>query len=88
MEKNKGFSTTLCGDLDYEGMIIDVCFDDQIIAMVNYEKGVDNIEVEILSHNEEEQRWLYSLDDFIAILGEAKKLAIKCAKEDDLRDIP
>ena len=38
---NKGFCTKIFGDVDLEGMVIFVCHDDQIIAEINYEKGID-----------------------------------------------
>ncbi len=43
---NKGFCTKILGDLDFEGMVILVCYDDQIVAEINYEKGIDYMEIE------------------------------------------
>ena len=83
---NKEFRTELCSDLDFEGMVVDVCFDAQRIAMVNYDKGIDNIEIEILSRKEAPPRLFFSLDGFFNILEEARAIAIRCAKEDELRN--
>ena len=80
MVTNKGFFLKLCSDLDFEGMIVDICFDDQRIASVNYDKGIDNIEVAMLT--QESSRHVFNLSDFVNILEKAKNLAIKCAKED------
>lgn len=82
---NKGFCTKILGDVDLEGMIILICHDDQVIAEINYEKGIDNMEIEIVSSPSQEGflKRIFSLDGFFKILEEAKQLAIKCAKEDE-----
>ncbi len=77
---NKNFSIELCGDLDFEGMVVDVTYNKETIASINYEKGIDNIEIEIPSKPE---KCVFPLTDFFLILEKAKKLAIKCAKEDE-----
>ncbi len=82
---NKGFCTKILGDIDLEGMVILVYYDDQVIAEINYEKGIDNMEIEVLSSQEGFSKRIFSLDGFFKILEEAKQLAIKCAKEDEKR---
>ena len=77
---NKKLSIELCGDLDFEGMVIDVTYNKETIASINYEKGIDNMEIEIPPKPE---NFVFPLDDFLLILEKAKKLAIKCAKEDE-----
>jgi hypothetical protein len=49
----KKFLIETCSDLNYEGMVIDISFDSQRIAMINYDKGIDNMEIEILSSEDE-----------------------------------
>jgi|GEM_PF-1102133 len=83
MVKNKGFCTKICSDVDLEGMVILISYDDQLVAEITYEKGIDNMEIEITSSKEGSPRRLFSLNAFFQILEEAKKLAIKCAKEDE-----
>ncbi|MEM8629581.1 MAG: hypothetical protein AAGF04_05925 [Chlamydiota bacterium] len=78
---NKGFCRKILGDIDLEGMAILVCYDDQVIAEINYEKDIDNMEIEIVSSQERFPKRIFSLDGFFKILEEAKQLAIKCAKE-------
>jgi len=82
---SNGFCTKILGDIDLEGMVILVCHDDQVIAEINYEKGIDNMEIEIVSSQEGFPKQIFSLDGFFKILEEAKQLAIKCAKEDEIR---
>jgi len=45
---SKGLCTKILGDVDLEGMVILICHDDQVIAEINYEKGIDNMEIEIV----------------------------------------
>ena len=85
MRKSSGFHTQLCSDLNFEGMIIDVCFDDQLIAQVNYEKGIDQIEVQFFPGNT--STLAFKISDFIEILEKAKNIAIRCAKEDNEKKI-
>jgi hypothetical protein len=85
MVANKGFCLKLCSDLDFEGMVVDICFDDQPIASVNYDKGIDSIEIEIVAAPVGLVKKIFPLDDFISILESSKKLAVQCAKEDEER---
>jgi hypothetical protein len=80
------FSIEICSDLDYKGMVVDISYDMQNIASINYDKGIDNIEIEVLPNKGDGSRFIIPLDDFFNILEKAKKLAIKCAKEDELRN--
>jgi len=77
---NKKFSIEMCGDLDFEGMAIDITYNKETIASINYDKGIDNIEIEIPPKSE---KFVFFLDDFFLVLEKAKKLAIKCAREDE-----
>ncbi|VHO05195.1 hypothetical protein [Candidatus Rhabdochlamydia sp. T3358] len=54
-------------------MIVEVCFDNQVIAACNYEKGIDNIEIQILSQNEDPQECIFPLQDFLNVLEISKK---------------
>ena len=67
------FHIEMCGDVDLEGMAIYISYDTEIIASITYEKGINNMEIE-----------LFPLEDFFVFLEKAKKLAIKCAQEDGL----
>jgi hypothetical protein len=80
---NKGFGLRLFGDLDIEGMAIEITLNDITIASINYEKGINNIETELFPFIIEDTRLTFPLDDFLHILKKAKQLAIKCAREDE-----
>lgn len=77
---NSKLSIELCGDLDFEGMLLDITYNGEAIASINYEEGIDNMEIELLPKSEE---IVFPLEEFLLVLEKAKKLAIKCAKEDE-----
>ena len=80
---NKEFRLQLFGDLNLKGMAIEITFHDSIIASINYEKGVNNIEIELFHFTIDDTRLIFPFDDFLHILKKAEQLAIKCAKEDE-----
>lgn len=79
---NKQFTIELCSDVDFEGMTVEILFDNQTIATLNYDKGIDNIEMEI---SENVEKLAFPLQGFLTAVEKAKKLIIKCAEEDKLR---
>jgi len=83
---NKKFSIELCSDLDVEGMVVDISYDMTTIASVNYEKGVDKMEIALLPFDNEVTAFKFPLQDFILVLEKAKNLAIQCAKDDQQRE--
>jgi len=66
-------------------MVVDISFDNQRIAMINYDKGIDNMEIEVLSTEEGSSRCVFPLNVFLEILEKAKAIAVRCAKEDEDR---
>lgn len=79
MIRKKGFGIKTLSDVSVEGMIVIVVYDDQDIAEINYEKGIDQLEIELVhpvSHAK------FPLDDFFKTLERAKEVALRCAKED------
>lgn len=78
----KTFIIETCSDLNYEGMVVDISFDNQRIATINYDKGINNLEIEILLSGDESSECVFPLKDFLIILEKAKEIAIQCTKED------
>jgi hypothetical protein len=83
---HKTFPIELSSDLDFEGMVVTICFGNQEVAMLNYDKGIDNMEIQLPSQNKEHPALIFPLQDFLNTLEKAKKLVIQCAKEDEFRD--
>ena len=59
----------------------------QTIASVNYEKGIENIEIDIFSDCGVCLEGNYNLQGLIDILEAAKRLAISCAEEDEQKKL-
>lgn len=71
------FKTRLCSDLEFEEMVADICYEDQTIAMITQEKGIDKMEIEIFHPNEETGSCKYCLDDYVKAIFSAKEALIK-----------
>ena len=48
--------------------------------MINYDKGIDNMEIEILSTGDESSRCVFPLNVFFEILEKAKAIAVRCQR--------
>jgi hypothetical protein len=78
--KNK-LTIDLSSNLDYEGMVVDINYNMTTIASINYDKGIDKIEIEFFPLELQNQKMALPLEDFIEVVEKAKQIAIKCAKE-------
>lgn len=77
------FRIRICSDLDYEEMVADISYENQTIAMISQENGIDKMEIEIFSQTNSKLAWKVNLDDFVKIIELAKKTLIKMKKIDD-----
>jgi hypothetical protein len=82
MNKNKGFYIELCSDIDIDGMSIDICFNNNRVATLNYAKGIQHSEIDVFIPPKKEGRWSFSLGEFMSTLEEAKNIMKKCYEED------
>ncbi len=55
-------SIQVCSDLDYEGMVVDICSKDGRIATINCDRGIENPEIIIFDN--ERERVVWKLDYF------------------------
>lgn len=79
---NSRFLIEICSDVDFEGMVVDVSYDMQTIASINYDKGVNSMEIEIAPYSNGDKKTVFPLTDFLEVLERAKKIALRCAQED------
>lgn len=86
MEKNEKFSLILSSDLDYEEMVVDLNFNGQPIAIANYEKGAESLEIELLALLPGQKKLGLPLDELITALQRAKEILLKCVEEDKTRE--
>lgn len=79
---NKKFTIEACSDCDFEGMVVDVCYDMETIASINYDKGIDNLEIRLSDSLYTKGNIGFPLEIFLQVLEKAKKIATRYAKED------
>lgn len=80
------FTIELSSNLDYEGMVVYISAHKQEIAILNYDKGIENIEIKLLPIYTESQTLSVSLDELLEALEKAKTVLKKCAEEDKTRE--
>ena len=89
---NKNFNLEISSDLDYEGMVVNIVYNtkntiffkesnkvvykQKTIAVLNQDRGIENIEIKIYPPKNEDY-WGFSLADFLKILQKAKETLIK-----------
>jgi len=83
---NKKIKVELSSNLDYEGMVTYISIGNQEIAIINYEKGTENIEIEFLPLSSDQEKLEFPLDEFMTALKRAKEILLKCAEEDRIRE--
>lgn len=79
---NKKFAIEISSDLDYEEMIAHICYENHTVAIVTQEKGLENMEIEILTPKGEIETWVFPLNDFLNALQFAKKKLTEMQKID------
>lgn len=67
-------------------MVVDVRYNNEVVAVVNYENGPDKMNVQLFAPPGGQQKWSFSLDEFTNHLLKAKELLKKCAEEDEKRN--
>lgn len=77
------FRILLVSDLDYEEMVADICYQDDTVATITQEKGVDKMEIELFPPFESQSSWKFNLEDFLKALQNAKKCLIESTKLPD-----
>lgn len=77
---NNRFSVELSSDLDYEEMVVYISWDDEPLAVLNCEKGFDNLEIQLYPFSTERALSI-PLSDYLEILEFAKNTLINSQKK-------
>jgi hypothetical protein len=73
----------LSSNLDFEGMVVDLTFKNQVFMTFNYDKGIENIEMEIsLLGPNRPQNLVIPLKEFEEAVRAVKKVLERCCQED------
>lgn len=82
---NKKLGIEISSDLDYEKMVVNITQEGRTLAILNSERGKDEVEIEILSRDEDRILWKLEFDEFVETLNLALK-KLKSINEEDSRD--
>lgn len=77
---NEQFRLTMCSDLDYEEMVVDVYYGKDSVALITQEQGLENMKVNLSSSN---PKLFLPLDGFIDALKRGQEWLIKSQKLPD-----
>jgi hypothetical protein len=62
---------TVGSDVDYEDLLADIGFNNQLVAILSQEEGFDNLRITLYPHPKG-GNWEFKLEDFINIIEKAK----------------
>lgn len=71
MDKNN-FTYTIGSDIDYEDLIADIYFEDQILAVLTQEEGFRNLRI-IIYPPKNKEFWDFRLDEFETVIHNVKE---------------
>lgn len=60
-----------CSDLDYEGMVVDICCDSGRIAVLSCDEGIDKAKIKIFDGLHEKPSWELDYFDFVRTLNKS-----------------
>jgi hypothetical protein len=66
------FVIKICSDCDFEELVADIYWKNYPFAMLNYDKGPENIEIELYSPPEGKASWSFSFKECVEVFEEAK----------------
>lgn len=72
MKTKGGFEIEISSDLDYEEIVANILYEQEIVATVSQEKGLENLEIEIFMPVEGKP-WKFSFEKFLDVLQVSKK---------------
>lgn len=81
MEKTN-FNFSVGSDFDYEDLIADIGYDNQLVAILTQEEGFENMKITIYCPKDADC-WNFRLDEFEKIIHKAKKRLWELRKVDD-----
>jgi hypothetical protein len=73
MKNSKGFIIEISSDLDYEEMVANILYDEETVAIVSQENGLENLEIEIFK-SFDSKSWHFLVEDFLKAILLSKKL--------------
>ncbi|MFQ6021828.1 MAG: hypothetical protein ACE5NW_03825 [Acidiferrobacterales bacterium] len=69
---NPAFQATVCSDQNYEDLIVEIYFEDQLIALINQDKGLNALEINLYPRKDGEP-WHFELAELEKIIEVARR---------------
>ncbi|CCB91813.1 unknown protein [Waddlia chondrophila 2032/99] len=63
-----------CSDLDYDGMVVDIIYDDKWLATLSCDGGFDKTVIKFFCDNNENPSWEFNFFEFIQVLNNSIKI--------------
>ncbi|MBN9378025.1 MAG: hypothetical protein J0H93_06585 [Chlamydiales bacterium] len=76
---NNKFTIELSSDLRYEDVVVEIMYNEETVATISQEKGLDKLEIEIFPPCEG-KKWMFFFNDFLDALNAAKCFLLKMQK--------
>ncbi|MFZ0565133.1 MAG: hypothetical protein WAM28_02980 [Chlamydiales bacterium] len=67
----QGLFIQVCSDLDYEGMVVDICDEKGRIATISCDRGIENTQIVLYDKKHEKPIWSLDYFSFMKILSES-----------------
>lgn len=83
IEEKGGFDVDVGSYTDYEDLIADIKFDNELVALITQEKGFENLKITIYSH-EKNGKWEFRFEEFDAAIQHAKKRLWKLRRTEEI----
>ncbi|MCH9625862.1 MAG: hypothetical protein S4CHLAM123_10460 [Chlamydiales bacterium] len=74
------FRIRICSDLDHDEIVADICWNNNTIATINQDAGLENLSIELFLSAEHES-WNLPFNDFMQTLLDAQKQLIEMKKK-------
>lgn len=81
----KNFEYSVASDTDFEDLIADIGFEDNLVALLTQEEGYENLRIRIFPPKDEEF-WDFKFDEFEEVIHKAKKRLWELRKIDNVED--
>ena len=77
----KDFKLEISSDLNYNGMVVHISYRNDLLAVLNQDKGSKNIEIKMFPSKDQDY-WIFPYEELLNYLNKAKDVVIKINQQD------
>ena len=67
-DNEKKFSILVCSDISYEEIVTNLKYDDGLLAILNYDDGIENSKVELMDYKTDTVLWTFDYFEFVKVM--------------------